>query len=248
MSQFLHNPALIRTNSIKQSNLLLSIWFYLVRSGFGPAPPLPFPPLSFQALLSCRLVFQLWSSVRLLLSFGPSQPPRCFCHIFLLTQIRTERSTTPPWTRLTDGVSLLERFDVPGRSRSPLNVLLHWKSWSDGRKSISDPSVFQQSSWRKVLLHKFGSLGSEISESSLRNMIFLNHTEYEDTLQSSPPQSEMEDGSCWEKQHACDLTAGVFRTTDKHAAVFVVLRLFHFRTRRSCFPLEWRLTVNLQTS
>lgn len=53
MSQFLHNPSLILTDSIKQLNLQLSIWLYLSHSSFLLHPlhtPPPRPPLHLWTL------------------------------------------------------------------------------------------------------------------------------------------------------------------------------------------------------
>lgn len=108
MSQFLHNPALILTDSIKPPNLQLSIWPYQLHSSFVLtfsftlsllSCPMPFPPpldskhnlpyLSLSHLPFSRQATRLFSGL-LLNSRSILGYPRSFCHILLVAQVKCD--------------------------------------------------------------------------------------------------------------------------------------------------------------
>lgn len=110
MSQFLHNPALILTDSIKQPNLQLSIWLYQPHSSFVlallhclPAHPFslfPCPPLHFLTLNKIFFIFfassassfslSHWVFFFSTLTHSVSASPRYICRIFLQSQIKSK--------------------------------------------------------------------------------------------------------------------------------------------------------------
>lgn len=88
MPLFLHNPALILTDSIKQPNLQLSIWPYLLHSSFALASPLPFlslfpcPPLH---LLILNKIFFIFFASSASFSFSLSLPDHLATIFFSFT-------------------------------------------------------------------------------------------------------------------------------------------------------------------